>query len=225
MRVLAQAGLLLAAALMPSLVLAESCAGQLAEFNDARFTEKKLLEQFGDHVWRDGDKLYFKLVSGGVVTITDQNSDEIGDQAQLSSLMAYYPDLQVAILHMQFYEGMGAQVLNLSSGKRYGFYGVPCRSPDGIRLAAFNSDVEASFSPNGVWVFRIRNGMPWQEVAIEPQSWGVNGVLWESSDSAVLQCEHHATTEHGYQLVKAVGKLRKLNGKWYAECAGRSVAD
>jgi hypothetical protein len=225
MRHLVLAYLLLAAVLTPLPLLAEDCAGELSYFDDARQTENKLLEQLGDRVWRDGDKLYFKLTTGRVVTVTDQNSDEIGDQAQLSSLMAYYPDFQVAILHMQFYEGTGAQLLNLNTGKRYDFHGVPCRSPDGIRLAAFNRDLEASFSPNGVWVFRVKNGVPLQEIAIQPQSWGVIGVRWESPGSAVLQCEYQSIAEQVYQLVNAVGKLQKLNGKWHAECGGVSATD
>jgi hypothetical protein len=120
------------------------------------------------------------------VRLPDQVSDQDSDVHY--SYLAFLPEVQLHVVHVQYWEGNTYLAVHHGTGRTQNLVGFPLPSPDRSRLLAVSAAGESRYYPNAVEVFRVAGGKFILELNYHPapERWSPGDVQWESPTSAFI---------------------------------------
>lgn len=109
------------------------------------------------------------------------------DEAGYNFEHYYWPE-ELLVFRVQWYEGNDYALFNRLNGTLTHMIGPPQFSPyDPTLFVAINDDIEATYSDNGIQVFRIERGIPkliWQYF---PDDIAPSHIQWVASDALIFR--------------------------------------
>lgn len=127
---------------------------------------------------RKGNVLIIKPNKKSRLEFVDVDSED--DNIELHTYWGYIPEIQMIVIHKQYYEGHIFIGIDKYSNI-YELWGPPALSPDGSRILSYSEDIEAGYSNNGIQIWRVNNDSISLEFKVEP-SWGPNKAKWVNND-------------------------------------------
>ena len=166
---------------------------------------------------RRGHQLIVHLANGKSRTYRDVVPDEQHEsQIILYRFVRHYPEVGYGLIAADYYEGGGHYLLNLRTGAQVGTTGNPILSPDRVRFAVANADVELHYRPNELKVYRIEPARLVVEFDAKPKDWGAEELKWRTNDELFF-----TETRFDSKSLSAIDvsqrSLRRRSGRWAIE--------
>lgn len=139
--------------------------------DEVRAQEPKQLEKFKGRARRDGSLLMLKTVSGAYVTFAETLGCDPMSWCRYI-FIDYFRDQGFYVVFMRTHEGDTHTMISEKDGKEYFVMEPPQLSPDRKRVVtASASDYE---DENGVFIWRMEDGLLISELSYKPSSKGSN---------------------------------------------------
>ncbi len=119
------------------------------------------------------------------VRLQDRANDEPESDVRYSYL-AFLPEVQLHVIHVQYWEGHTYLAVHQGTGRRQAFVGFPLPSPDRLRVICVSAASESRYYPNAVEVFDL-SGQRFRREYIyrpAPERWSPSEVQWLSPTNA-----------------------------------------
>ena len=129
--------------------------------------EKGCIKQFPNVFLRKKNVLWLKLQNGKAKTFTNDNSD--GDAYRKYSAAAFYPQWNVAIIEVGYYEGGDVLVVSTSTGSSVTPLAWPHFSPNGKEFASVTS-CQAYYCTDGVEIWSTAVDPPTRVYHRDPEA-------------------------------------------------------
>lgn len=211
-------------AVLPLFCHAEQiCLAHIHSHHDCiAYRESAILQAYPKLFLRKDGLLTVRLLNGKSLYFKDIPADSEGINANdvvLYSVKRYFPEIKYALIYLVHWEGHSAYLLNLSNGHKTLVTGDAVLSPDKRRLAVWNMEIEADYSPNILSVYRITNKKPMLEFQVEPDDWGAKTVIWR--DNKTIEFAKTSLKHNGYltqmHVLRFTGKRLNSGGTWQIE--------
>jgi hypothetical protein len=190
------------------------CAGIHNSFECARVIESSQVNAGASrHAVRKKESLVIRL-NGKAAVLRDKGAAEEGaaDGVELYSYIDYLSDMQLHVVHVQFYEGDTFLAIHQDSGQKSYPSGFPVVSPDLQRFVATSCDLVAGFDPNNIEIWRSNKGKLFLEWSQDIEGWGPRKAQWLASDRIRIEkeCYDGNEDEHPCGTVELV----REGGQW-----------
>lgn len=146
--------------------------------------EKELLLQHPAQAARVNDSLVFTGERGARTVLADKKTG--GEDHIAYQLVRYIPELCSFAVIVHFYEGGTFCLVHEKTGKKTEVFGLPILSPGKDRFVAYNCDIVAGYTANGLQVFRINRDTSVTRLAEIRKTWGPVNVRWAGNDRIVF---------------------------------------
>lgn len=93
---------------------------------------------------------------------------------------------ELVIVMEYYYESYAFHFYDLSSCDHHSCIGYPVLSPDARRILAYNADLTAQFTPNGLQYFSLEGNKWILKWELEINDWEPHGLKWENTSALVL---------------------------------------
>ena len=197
----------------PALSSDTPCGGA-SLFDCGAQSEEKVLNAYKSVFTREQNVLTVTSRNGKkkqYVGLTDREGPEGGPWYYV---LGYWPSVQwYSILEAKdLGESLTPFLVDIEHGYRETkINGWPVLSPNQKKVVAYNLDITAHYSPNGVAVYSIsKDGNLAREYMIDKNEWGVSHAEWASNDLILLDTESIC----GMQTCKDKKVLQYMNGEW-----------
>lgn len=147
-------------------------------------TEAGRLAGSGGRASRTGLRLTITPDSAPAVVLADDSTE--GDDYKSYRYLGPVAGVPFHLVRVGYYEGGAYLLVHARTGKQRLVDGAPVASPDGMRIAIANMDLEAAMEANKVEVFRIERDSLVSEWFIEPTEWGPDSLAWRAPDVLAL---------------------------------------
>ncbi len=127
----------------------------------------------------------------------------------------YYPEYEMVLIEVQYYEGGEFMLLSRQSGQTENVFGEPVFSPDHGYFATFNGDIEAGYSVNGFEIWQMGDGFPQRVYSEKPTDWAPSNSEWQNPTT--LDIERYTIDPEAEYHRKELSRKRLLlddNGNW-----------
>jgi hypothetical protein len=200
----------------PGEKLQKLCAGIDNSFECAQVIERNQLQkpEYARMVTRQGERLNFKLRTGGSLTLENSGNADDGSATKYS-FRDHLPEIGYYLVHCQYYEGSEYLMINDRSGKRFKLQQIPAVSPDRRRIATASAGLFGCCGPNAVQVWRVTSGGLVLEQTIEPKGWEPSDAEWVDNRTIRLIKNFSPDGEGNRSAAQPV--LLKLHKKWALE--------
>lgn len=185
----------------------------------ALYRESAILQAHPRLFVRKDGSLTVRLLNGKALHFQDVPADSEGQNADDVvgyAVVKYFSDIKYALISLAYWEGNSYCLLNVANGAKTPVGGDAILSPDKRRIAVWNMDIEAGYSPNILGVYRISNKEPIQEFLVKPNDWGAEAVAWKNSKT--LEFSKTYWSNDGFQTqthsLRFNGKNLNLGGTW-----------
>jgi len=131
--------------------------------------EKGCIKQFPSVFLRKKNVLQLKLQNGKTKSFTNNNSDDDANAYRKYAVAAFYPQWNVAIIDVGYYEGAGVLVVSTSTGSSVTPLAWPHFSPSGKEFAAVES-CQAEYCTDGVEIWSTAVDPPMRVYQSDPQA-------------------------------------------------------
>lgn len=118
------------------------------------------------------------------VRLQDRADDEPESDVRYSYL-AFLPEVQLHVVHVQYWEGHTYLVVHQGTGRRQTLVGFPLPSPDRSRVICVSAAGESRYYPNAVEVFDLSGRQFKREYSYKPapERWSPSEAQWLSPTS------------------------------------------
>jgi hypothetical protein len=200
----------------PGEKLQQLCAGIDNSFECAQVIERSQLNkpEYARNVTRQGERLHFKLRTGGSVTLENSGKADDGSITKYS-FRDHLQEIGYYLAHCQYYEGYDFLMISESTGRRVKLQESPVVSPDRRRLATASAGLFGCCGPNAVQVWRLTSRGLTLEQTIEPKEWEPSDIEWTDNRTIRLMKNFSPDSEGKRSGSKPV--LLKLDKKWSIE--------
>lgn len=154
---------------------------------DADTTEQKYLGQDADRARRRADQLLLTLANGRTLTFTNNVTDPDETNHVIYRFRGPLANSKFWVLDVTRWESGFVLLINKETGRRTKLLGRPVLAPDGKHLVTFNSDMEAHYSPNGLQVWSLEDGIPLLHWNREVASWGPEEARWLDDKTLIVR--------------------------------------
>ncbi|WP_133274124.1 hypothetical protein [Hymenobacter radiodurans] len=154
---------------------------------DTDTTEQKYIQLAGGRAQRRADQLLLTLKNGRTLTLTNNITDPDEEKHVIYRFRGPLDKSDFWVLDVTRWESGFVLLINQHTGRRTQLWGRPVLAPDGTHLVAFNSDMEAGYSPNGLEVWSLESGIPmlrWNRVV---NTWGPEEVRWLNDKTLIIR--------------------------------------
>lgn len=194
--------------------LDELCKDISNSYECAQKIEKYQINRYKNLVTREKDKLLLKLDNGEQLTLEDIDKEGRSEGVVWYSFRELLEDLNVYVIHIQYYEGGEYMLINKNNGEKIKIVGKVKVSPDKQRLVSYNVDLEAGYSPNGFQIIRLLNDHFIKEYELIQDEWGPSNVKWINKNE--LEFEKTGWQNGSLEIIGKVNYIYKDN-KWIVE--------
>jgi hypothetical protein len=197
---------------IPDALLSRYCTAQRSSLACVGKIEAgELSARYGKRVTRCQPHALCINLARSTLTLQDKSPDT--EHAVLYHYIAFVPELKLHVIHIQRWEGSQFLAIDHESGRSAEIIGYPVASPDQRRFAAVSMDLFASFSPNGVELWRIEDGRLHREARFDTD-WGPTNAKWRNPES--LTVDKHCENEETPGTTRPCGsaELRRSSGVW-----------
>jgi hypothetical protein len=161
---------------------------------DADTTEQKYISQAEGRAERNADQLLLTLTNGRVLTLTNNVTDPDESKHVVYRFRGPLAGSNFWVLDVTRWESGFVLLINQQTGRRTRLLGRPVLAPKGNYLVTSNSDMEAHYSPNGLQVWSLEEGIPmlrWNRVV---NSWGPEEIRWLNDQTLIIRQYHPDST-------------------------------
>jgi len=130
------------------------------------------------------DSILIRTISKNVVYKNDSTDGESMVSYEFKSIIPELGYVHIKGLH---WEWTTDWFINIKSGAETYFWDNPVLSPNKQNVITFSCDLEASFMPNGIQLYKINADTITQVFEKEIDNWGPEEVKWESDTSLVIK--------------------------------------
>lgn len=187
----------------------ELCKDSSNSYECAQKIEKYQIKRYKNIVIRQNNRLLLKLSNRRQLILED--IDKEGEGTVLYSFRELLEDLNIYVIHIQYYEGGKYMLINKNSGEKINIVGKIKVSPDKQRLVSYNVDLEARYCPNGFQIIRLLNDRFVKEYELIQDEWGPSNVKWISNSK--LEFEKTGWQGESLEIIGKVNYIYKDN-KW-----------
>lgn len=152
-------------------------------YERAKYFEKKTLSEIGDKGDRKQGILKIRCTEKEIV-FEDKNINS--DSSVRYSLVHYYQDKKLFLIHVQHYEGGSYCLVDEITGSKYSLWEEPIFSPDGKSFFCSSVDLIAQYSMNGIQVW-ARNETGFNKVYERELKWGAVSLAWKNDNEISIQ--------------------------------------
>ena len=164
-----------------------------SSFGDMDTSEANRIKKYKNLISRSGDSLIIKTVNGGNVYLVTKQSDN--DDLAIYDFIQDMPDINQWLVLGSYWESYGYLLIDKTSGETTHLYGMPVVSPDKKHIIAFNQDLQAGFTFNGLQLLEMQNGKPVLIGEKELYYWGPDNVSWKNDHTLLVQQAFSNLTE------------------------------
>ncbi len=134
----------------------------------------------GGRVSRTGDSL---VIRGAAAALVLEDDTTEGAGTRVYRYDRHLAEIGFHLVEIGLYEGGGWLLVDARTTDQTPILGPPAVSPGRTRFAAASVDLEAGYDPNGIQIWRLRDGAPTLEYGLDGgDSWGASGPVWRGEN-------------------------------------------
>lgn len=166
---------------------------------------------------RRGPRLVIKFDNGRSQSYTDRVPKKVEDSGKIIcyEFAEYYRDVHYGLIKISYYEGGSRILLNLRTGIETAVEGIPVLSPNRMRFAVANADVESHYTSNELAVYRIGPAGLVAEFVASPKDWGADELRWRTDDE--LSFNQSRFDSKSLAAVNTQKTLKRRGARWVIE--------
>lgn len=161
---------------------------------DTDTTEQKYISQAAGRAERRADQLLLTLANGRLLTLTNNLTDPDETKHVIYRFRGPLANSQFWVLDVTRWESGFVLLINQQTGRRTRVWGRPVLAPGGGQLVTANSDMEAHYSPNGLQIWSLEDGIPLLRWNREVATWGPEEVRWLDDNTLIIRQYHPDST-------------------------------
>ncbi|HOU84570.1 MAG TPA: SH3 domain-containing protein [Spirochaetota bacterium] len=152
-------------------------------YERAIYLEKKILLEIGDKVERKEQVLKIRCSEKEIV-FEDKKINT--DSSVRYSLVHYYNNQKLFLIHVQYYEGSSYCLVDEKTGSKYVLWNEPIFSPDVKSFFCSSVDLVAQYTKNGIQVW-TRGETGFDKVFEQELKWGAVSLAWKNDNEISMQ--------------------------------------
>ena len=115
------------------------------------------------------------------------DGEEPGEDATKYTLINYFPDFELVLIEIQYYEGGGFILMSRKTGRDTKVFHEPIFSPDRRHFVTNSADLQAGYDVNGFEIYSMEGTFPLQIHAETPNDWAPAKVTWLDNSSFEIE--------------------------------------
>jgi hypothetical protein len=168
-------------------------------------------KQINNVIYQHLDTLFVKLKNGKYKKLIN-NREEDGNSFIIFNYRNKLKDLPFHYFDINYYEGTQVLLVDERNGNEYYINDEPKVSPDNKFIATASFDLDASYNPNELNIWRIDPDSLSLVFSIKPNDWGPSNIKWINNSS--FNFAKNISSMTGEDSALYIQKIELLNNTW-----------